>query len=171
MKSSLRIAGFVLPIFISLGLLFLIYKETDPVSIVHEFGSADLLWAGLYFFLSSLEPLVRGVRWSLLAVPVKRSNAIRGLYISKAGNNLLPLRMGDAVRAQYIRDKDGIPYSGSAASILAESLLDLLLLSLIVLVYGVSIASVKGIFLSILLLFSLSLVFLLIVKGRMLIPG
>jgi len=170
MKLSLKVTGFILPIVVSVGLLVLIYKETDPVLIYRELSSANLLWAVSYFLLSALEPLLRGIRWSLLAVPVARNNAIKGLYIAKAGNNIFPLRIGDAIRAQYIRDKDGIPYSVAAASVLAESFLDLLLLSLIVLLFGVSIASGKGILLSFLILISLSIVILLLFKGKVLIP-
>jgi hypothetical protein len=111
--------------------------------------------AGLYVLLSTIEPLLRGLRWSILTGSSSRGPAIRGLYIAKAGNNLLPLRMGDALRAQYIRDKAGVPYTRSVASILAESVLDLCLLGLLVLVYAVLAASSRGLVYGIVMLVAL----------------
>ncbi len=63
--------------------------------------------------------------------------------MAKAGNNLLPLRMGDAVRAQYLKDKAGVPYSKAVASIFAESP-GLLFLGAIVLFFALFAASRKG---------------------------
>jgi uncharacterized membrane protein YbhN (UPF0104 family) len=143
MRARTRYLSFILPVVISVGLLFLMYRNIGLRSLVGEMGTASPFWTGAYVLLSTVEPLVRGLRWSLLS-GAPAGTAIRGLYVAKAGNNLLPLRMGDAVRAQYVKDRAGVPYSGAVASIFAESALDLLFLGAIVLFFALFAASRKG---------------------------
>lgn len=152
MNRRARLLGVLLPAAVSTGLLLLVYRRVDPGALLSGLGQADPAWMVMYVLLSSVEPMLRGLRWSFLVGTPSPGIAIRGLFISKAGNNLLPLRMGDAVRAQYVRDRAGVPYSRSAASILAESILDLVLLGAIVLVYGIILASRRGMLLAAVLL-------------------
>jgi len=167
MNRRARMLGVLLPVAVSAGLLLIVYRRVDPGALVTGLGQADPAWTVLYVLLSFVEPVLRGLRWSLLIGTRSPGTAIRGLFISKAGNNLLPLRMGDAVRAQFVRDRAGIPYSRSAASILAESILDLVLLGAIVLVFGVFLASRRGMVLAAVLLAAIPALVLLAVK----LPG
>jgi glycosyltransferase 2 family protein len=164
MNSRIKGLGLLIPVAVSISLLLLVYRKIDPGSLVDGFRSANLFWASLYILLSTVEPVFRGIRWSLLVPPASKGTTVRGLYIAKAGNNLLPLRMGDAIRAQFIRDRAGVPYSRAAASILAESVLDLLFLGAIVLLFGIFMASKKGILLASALLVALPLLGFLAVK-------
>lgn len=170
MKKILRILGFMLPIAVSLGLLYLLYRHVDFDRLLSSMGSAKLFWGIAYVLLSSLEPFIRGLRWSYLVSSSSKVHTIKGLYIAKAGNNILPFRMGDAVRTQYIRDRAGIPYSTSAASIIAETALDLVMLGILVLVFALSVASTRGMLLSIILLTVIPASVLLLSKGRSLLP-
>jgi uncharacterized membrane protein YbhN (UPF0104 family) len=72
--------------------------------------------------------------------------------------------MGDTIRAQYIRDREGVPYSRSVASILAEAVLDLLFLGVILLLFGIYMASRNGILLASALLVLLPLLGVLAVR-------
>jgi len=162
--------GFILPILVSLILLFIIYRHIDFLQLVSSIKSAKVTWVVIYVLLSSVEPLIRGWRWSFLVRSSSKSITVKGLFIAKAGNNLLPFRMGDAVRTQYIKDKAGIPYSTTAASIIAETALDLAMLGLFVLVFALFVASTKGMLLSLILLIGVPASFLLLVKGKAMIP-
>ncbi len=171
MTRRTRILGILLPAAVSAGLLLLVYRRVDPGTLLSGLGQADPAWVVLYVLLSSVEPMLRGLRWSLLVGTASPGIAVRGLFIAKAGNNLLPLRMGDAVRAQFIRDRAGVPYSRSAASILAESVLDLLFLGAIVLVFGVFIASRRGLLLAAAILVAVPALAFLAVRIPGMLPG
>ncbi len=170
MSHRTRILGYFLPLAVSVGLLFLMYRHVQAGQLVDEVRHAGLPWTLLYIVLSSVEPLVRGLRWSFLVGAKSRSAAIKGLYIAKAGNNLLPLRMGDAVRTQYLRDCEGIPYSTTAASILAETALDLVMLGLLVLFFALFAASATGVMMSVALLAGIPLAVFLFTRGARFVP-
>ncbi len=143
-RRGMRLLGTVLPVLVSLAILVLLYRRVDLDSLVAGLRSGSPPWVLSYVLMSAVEPVLRGIRWALLSGARPFSISVRGLFIAKAGNNLLPLRMGDAVRSQYIRDKAGVPYSRSAASILAESVLDLAMLGVLVLAYAAAAVSTRG---------------------------
>lgn len=147
-----RLWGLILPVAVSVGLLFFLYRDVGIITLAEEVRNANLFWVAAYILLSTIEPLVRGLRWSLLLALRSKSHAVKGLYIAKAGNNILPLRIGDAVRTQYLRDKADVPYPRAIASIFAESALDLAVLGLIVLLFAFFEASEKGFMLAAVLL-------------------
>ena len=70
--------------------------------------------------------------------------SIRGMYIAKAGNNLLPFRLGDAVRIQFVKDRCSIPYKRSLSSILGEMVLDLFVLAILAIIASFIIASIPS---------------------------
>ncbi|NMC34345.1 MAG: flippase-like domain-containing protein [Veillonellaceae bacterium] len=144
MKSSLRLLGTILPLLVSIVIILVMYRKVALDDLLTGLGSGSPPWVFAYVLLSAIEPVLRGVRWALLSGARPFSLSIKGLYISKAGNNLLPMRMGDAVRSQFVRDRAGVPYSRSAASILAESALDLSMLGVLVLVYAAAVVSGRG---------------------------
>ena len=90
----------------------------------------------MYFTLAALEPVIRGLRWHYILGNDSAIDAIKGLYISKTGNNILPLRLGDAVRVQFIKDRGNVSYSTSLPSILTETFLDLAALAVIAIIYS-----------------------------------
>lgn len=162
--------GFAVPVVVSLGLLYLLYRHVDFHQLVSSVASAKLFWGIMYVVLSSVEPFIRGLRWSYLVRSSSGMQAVKGLYIAKAGNNILPFRMGDAVRTQYIRDRAGIPYTTSAASIIAETALDLVMLGFLVLVFTILVASSRGMLLSLILLAGIPAFLLLMTRGKSMLP-
>lgn len=69
--------------------------------------------------------MLRGTRLAILLGKSFREAVIyKATFISKACNNLLPLRMGELVKIQYCKDKASIPYTKSAAAVWSEFVLD-----------------------------------------------
>jgi len=157
MSGRNKLLGLIIPVVISIGLLVFIYRNVGILTLAGEIRKANPIWVVAYLVLSMIEPLVRGLRWSFLVSVKSKKTAIKGLYIAKAGNNIFPLRIGDAIRTQYLRDKESVPYSRTIASIFAESALDLALLGVIVLSFALFAASAKGYYLAIALLVGLPL--------------
>ena len=125
-----------LPFLISCLILFLIFRGISFNQIYTSIQNAPTLWLIIYFALAAFEPVIRGKRWHLILANGTKINAIKGLYVAKAGNNILPLRLGDVIRTQYIKDNDNIPYSTSLPSILSEIFLDLSALAIISIIYS-----------------------------------
>jgi len=126
-----KLASWALPISVSLAILILLYRGIPARSLLEGLARIDLRWAAAYVILSALEPLLRGARWNDLIDARNRAGSIRAVYIAKATNNILPLRAGDAVRAQFARDLLGVSYSRSVVSLLAELAMDLFFLCLL----------------------------------------
>lgn len=120
-----------MPVSVSILILFLMYSKIDPGSLLSGLSRIDLRWAAAYVVLACLEPLVRALRWRTLLGGGRFGTVAAGMYLGKACNNLFPLRMGDAVRVQYLRDRAGLPYRRTVASLIGETLMDLGFLSVI----------------------------------------
>jgi len=130
-KGRSALLSWLLPAAVSAGILVLLYRGVSWNSTSAAVSSVDIPWAVAFVVLSAVEPVPRGLRWNDLTGAADRKGSIRALYIAKATNNLLPLRAGDAIRAQYARDRLAVPYSRSAASLVAELAIDLFVLCLL----------------------------------------
>jgi glycosyltransferase 2 family protein len=120
-----------IPVSVSVIILILLYSRIDPRQLVSSISLIDPGWTAVYVVLACLEPLVRAARWRALLGVGSFGPIAGGMYIGKACNNLFPLRMGDAVRVQYLRDRAGLPYRRTVASLIGETLMDLAFLALI----------------------------------------
>lgn len=84
-----------------------------------------LLALTLYFF----EYFIRSGRWSILIRPIKNISSkdlLWPLMIGFFANNILPLRMGEFVRAHVCGTKFNISRTASLGSILLERIFDTL---------------------------------------------
>lgn len=76
---------------------------------------------------------IRAWRWQLLAEPVKKVSAglsFSALMIGYLGNNVLPLRAGEFMRAYVAAKRSGMPVSSALAVVVVERILDMLMLLL-----------------------------------------
>jgi len=81
--------------------------------------------------------LMRGVRWRYLLLPIKKCkvlNLVSTVLIGFMANNLLPLRVGELIRAYVNGKKENISKSSSLATIVVERVFDGL--TLVVLLLG-----------------------------------
>ncbi len=73
--------------------------------------------------------LLRSLRWSILLKPIRASSAIDLLWVMVIGyfaNNVLPLRIGELVRAHLCGKKFHISRTASLGTILLERIFDTL---------------------------------------------
>lgn len=108
---------------------------------------ADMRSANLLFFLAAFviyycSFLVRAVRWRMLLenIGYKKENGIRLpgfwklveiIYISFFTNAVVPAKLGDLYRAYLLRQEINVPTTRSFGTVLAERLLDLIVLLLL----------------------------------------
>lgn len=100
----------------------------------------DRLWAAmsgaspLWLLASALMIfpgyLVRALRWRLLLLPVKNrvgfSNAFWATVVGFMVNTLIPIRLGEFVRAYVLSERERIGFAPSFSSIMVERTLDLI---------------------------------------------
>lgn len=73
--------------------------------------------------------IVRAIRWKMLVAPIKKvsfDNTFSATMIGYMGNNILPFRLGDLLRAFAFAKDTGIKKSTTLASLLLERILDLM---------------------------------------------
>lgn len=89
--------------------------------------------------------VLRGIRWQCMLVPLKRikfTSSFSVIMIGFMANNILPLRMGEFVRAWALKRKEGVSGSAGFATIVIERVYDgLTLVGLFVLVLLFSVTS------------------------------
>jgi len=109
-------------------LVFHNVRWTELAAVLQMVNWATLLLAAAVYALSLV---VRGLCWQALLAhlgPVTTGEAIAYANIGYMGNNLLPLRAGEIIRATLLGSKRGFSKSAVLATIVLERLLDVLIL-------------------------------------------
>lgn len=109
------------------ALLAALLLRVDRGAVREQLAQADLVWLPLAFAANIVSDWFRAIRWQHLLLPLRRfgvpflfATAVLGV----AGNLVLPLRAGEAVRVQVLRRRSGLGVSPIAATLVAEKLLD-----------------------------------------------
>ncbi len=140
MRLALRV---VLGVALGGALLWLALSQVD----LDEAGAAmlnaraDLLALGLAFYWCDIA--VRVLRWRTLLKPTKDLRAAevgRALVVGYAVNNVLPARLGEIFRADYLGRHFGLSRAAAVGSIIVERLLDG---AVVVALFGLGIALVS----------------------------
>lgn len=121
----------------AIGLIFLILAFRNFR--YDEFKNA-LLHFNFYYLpivliIILLSYLIRAIRWRYMLSHVKNMslyNSFTTIIIGQMGNSLLPVRMGELMRAYLIGNREGIGKSLSFASIVLERVMDGIILILFV---------------------------------------
>lgn len=119
------------------GLLAALLLRVDRAAVREHLGQADLVWLPLAFAANIISDWFRAIRWQHLLLPLRRfgvpflfATAVLGV----AGNLVLPLRAGEAVRVQVLRRRSGLGVSPIVATLIAEKLLDIVAYSTFIVV-------------------------------------
>jgi uncharacterized protein (TIRG00374 family) len=112
---------------VSLALLVYLFSKVDYRQLWLSLASADgtlLLTAAV---LISTTVVVRAWRWQYLLKPVKEvrfSNSMSATSIGLMANMVLPMRLGEIVRAVVLGHRERIDKSASFATVVVDRLLD-----------------------------------------------
>ena len=136
----------LLSVGVSVGFVFLFLRDTDFGAVAHAFTDANvglILLALLVFFAGTW---FRALRWQYLLRPIVRTSW-RRLYpimaVGYAGNNVLPFRTGEILRAHTLHQQLGVRRAAGLSNVFLERVMDGVMLALF-LVVGVT-ASVVGV--------------------------
>ena len=125
----------ILPILLAIGLLVYALKDISFRDIGQQFRQANYGWIGLAVGLSILYYIVLGKRWqqALLALG-HQTTAFQATVAMQSGvvaSMIIP-GSGELTRCATIGRTDGVPLSHAVGSVVAERVLDLIMLALLI---------------------------------------
>lgn len=115
---------YIVGVVISVGLMIVLFKDIEFVKLADALEGANYYWLLPNIFLVVLTMYVRAYRWMFMIRPIKPvafSKLLAATCIGFMANNVLPLRLGEFVRAYSLsyQDRD-ISKSASMATIFVE---------------------------------------------------
>ena len=129
---------FWLGVVISAGFLALFFYQVDLRQTADALKKANYWWFIPAIAAYFVAVLFRSMRWHYLLQPIKSVPGTR-LYpivvIGYMANTLLPVRLGELVRAFFVGQKEGVSKSAALATIILERLFDgvfLLVMALVI---------------------------------------
>ncbi|MCX6213633.1 lysylphosphatidylglycerol synthase transmembrane domain-containing protein [Spirosoma sp.] len=131
-----RVMRQVVPIFLAAGLLWYVLNDVPLAQIGSQFKKADYGLLGLVGLLIGLFYILRAARWQLTlqAIGYKPSlfRATVALLAGSLASMIVP-GAGELTRCGTLQQTDGIPVSQGIGSVVAERIIDLLMLVLVLL--------------------------------------
>ena len=114
-------------ILISIVFLGLFVSNIDIHRTIDHITEANYLLITLSLIAYFIAVLFRTLRWQYLLAPIKIVS-VKTLYpivvVGYMANNILPLRLGEIVRAYYVGEKENVSKLASLATIAVERVLD-----------------------------------------------
>ena len=114
---------------ISFVFLYFAFKDVNWSDFFKSLISINYVWLipGIVSVIASFA--IRAVRWKILVDPLQKVtfyDTFPSTMIGYMGNNILPFRLGDLLRAYSFSKDTGITKSSTIASLLLERILDLI---------------------------------------------
>jgi uncharacterized protein (TIRG00374 family) len=116
---------------VSLGFLYLAFRNVDRDIFLRSVASADWRWFFPLAAVVTADLMIRGLKWSLLLAPLSRAgfyDCFRLQSIGLALNNILPFRLGELARAAFAANLFRLPVVTIISTIVVERVLDLLVI-------------------------------------------
>ena len=126
----------VLPLLIAGGLLYWMYRDFDFTEVKRIFlDEMNIWWLFASLIPITLSHILRGLRWLLTLEPLgyrpKVGDSIDSIFVAYATNVLVP-RVGEVSRCAVLTKYDKVPFSKALGTLVAERLIDMLLVLLFV---------------------------------------
>lgn len=129
MKNSIK---YLISLGIAGTLLWFVFKDIDLGAMLTALEQADYRWIAVSGALTLVAHWSRGVRWGLLMEPVvgqrpTQTDTTLAVLTGYFANLLIP-RMGEVTRCGTMNRLEGIPVNVSFGTVVAERLIDVLVL-------------------------------------------
>lgn len=118
---------FWLGLIVSLVLLGFVFYQTDPAKIWDSLRQAQYIYLVPALVLYFIGVGVRAVRWHLLLrslKPIPFAPLFRTVVIGYAANDILPLRIGEIVRAYFLGQQEQVSKAATLVTIVVERIFD-----------------------------------------------
>ena len=129
-------AKILLPLLFAGVLLYWMYRDFDFVEAKRIFlHEMNVWWLFASLVPITLSHILRGLRWLITLEPLgyrpKKGDCIDSIFIAYAANVVVP-RVGEVSRCAVLTKYDKIPFSKSLGTLVAERLVDMLLVLIFV---------------------------------------
>jgi len=135
-KVLLKVLKYIASLGLAFGILYLLFKNQDPVRLVEEIQKVDGKWVVLSMIFGGWAYVSRGLRWIVLidALGYKSSkwNSISAVSVGYFTNMFIP-RAGEISRCTVLNQTDKIPVDKLFGTILVERVLDFIFLLFLIL--------------------------------------
>jgi uncharacterized protein (TIRG00374 family) len=135
--SSILNWKFWLGLFVSALFVYLALRGSDLAGIWTVIQSTDLWLLSLSILMLIFQYLIRTWRWYVFLEPIKRtsfSNRFLSILIGFAANCVLPVRLGEFIRANYLGHTERISRSSAFGTVVTERIFDGLTLLLVLVI-------------------------------------
>lgn len=128
MKSAGKVdLKFLLGIGVSLFFLVILFRQIDFQQLLAAFRTVDYRYLSAAVALTLFSYSFRAVRWHYLILPLKKAaprHLLAATIICYMGNNLLPARLGEFLRAMVLAEKEQLEVSAVFATLVIDRLFD-----------------------------------------------
>ena len=135
-KVLLKVLKYIASLGLAFGILYLLFKNQDPVRLVEEIKKVNGEWVVLSMIFGGWAYVSRGLRWIVLidALGYKSSkwNSISAVSVGYFTNMFIP-RAGEISRCTALNQTDKIPVDKLFGTILVERTLDFIFLLFLIL--------------------------------------
>ena len=138
MNKVIQLSKNLIPLLIGLFFIYLSYQNTsvdDRKNVIKYIRNADYHFILISSIFGLLSHVSRAIRWSYLLVPLgykpRLANSILAVLIGYLSNLGIP-RSGELLRATAMDRYDNIPFQKGFGTIIAERVIDLILLFIFV---------------------------------------
>ncbi len=132
MKKTLQ---YLISLTIAGGLLWFVFKDVDINALFSTFSEADYRWVALSGALALVAHWSRAYRWKLMLQPIGYNpstyKTMLAVLMGYAVNLVLP-RAGELARCGSLQKLAGVPFEKSFGAVVAERLVDVLILLLLI---------------------------------------
>lgn len=133
LKNTMKI---LLPLLLAGGLLYWMYRDFEFAEAKRIFlHEMNIWWLFASLIPITLSHMLRGLRWLITLEPLgyrpRKADSIDSIFIAYATNVVLP-RVGEVSRCAVLNQYDKIPFSKSLGTLVAERLVDMLVVLLFV---------------------------------------
>ena len=130
-KTLFKIIKYIASLGLAFGVLFLLFKNQDPVQLLEEIQKVDGKWVVLSILFGAWAYISRGLRWILLIDALgynsSKLNSIAAVSIGYFTNLFIP-RAGEISRCTALNQAERIPVDKLFGTILVERVIDFIFL-------------------------------------------
>jgi len=145
----MRRVGIRLFVSVAIGaaLMYVVFRRIDAQTTFTAIAAARWTDVAFAFVLLALAYVVRGWRWLVWDPSLGYRDSLKAVLVGFMGNNVLPMRLGEVLRADWLarRSRERIGRTAALASIAGERVLDGLVLSALG-IAGLAFISVSRVF-------------------------
>ena len=127
----LKILKYITSLCIAFGIIYLLFKNQDPISLVEEIRKVESKWVVLSMIFGAWAYVIRGLRWIVLIDALgynsTKINSVAAVSVGYFANIFVP-RAGEIARCTSLYQTEQIPVNKLFGTILIERVIDLVFL-------------------------------------------